>query len=129
VFFNPHSPTQLIEGSFPSLILLHISVQDFQGRRNLAMLPSCSSLVLVVTFFALLAFVRASTTNYNPTGAGCVDPKGFVSCYQTQLDTASKCSGTCNATDAAGTQARNMCLTGCDGQLHAVSGQFLGSLF
>ena len=74
-----------------------------------------------VTIFGFIAFPAAfaDTTNYNPTGEGCVDPKGFLTCYQTQINKASSCSGLCNSTDAAGTSALKQCELGCDGQWHA----------
>jgi len=61
----------------------------------------------------------ADTTNYNSTGQGCVDPKRFLACYQTQINKASSYSGLCNSTDATGTAALKQCELGCDGLWHA----------
>lgn len=53
--------------------------------------------------------------NFNPTGQGCVDPQGFLSCYQKQIDQVPACASLCNGANAAGSTGLQTCLVGCNG--------------
>lgn len=72
----------------------------------------------LLTFVGLLATattVLAGVQNYNPTGQGCVDPDGFLACYDKQMQLATGCAGACNSTNAAGSSGLQNCLVGCNG--------------
>ncbi|RDW87748.1 hypothetical protein BP5796_03442 [Coleophoma crateriformis] len=61
------------------------------------------------------SMVLAGVQNYNPTGQGCLDPDGFLSCYAKQVDLVTSCATGCTASNVAGSQALKTCLTGCNG--------------
>ncbi len=75
----------------------------------------------IVTIFALLScFIlvqlphsNADASNQNPTGEGCVDPQGYLSCYAAQVKQAAFCTETVNKTCDA--QQINNCIAGCYG--------------
>lgn len=69
----------------------------------------------LIGIFVLCTGVIADTRNYNPTGEGCVDPKGFLSCYQKNIDAAVGCTGQCNNTTPANSATRQNCYLGCNG--------------
>jgi hypothetical protein len=54
------------------------------------------------------------TTNWNPTGEGCVDTVGFLSCYTDQGTTANSCADACSASNKKGSAPYNTCVTACD---------------
>jgi hypothetical protein len=64
----------------------------------------------------LCSHVIADTRNWNPQGDGCVDPKGFLSCYQDNSDTAVGCVQLCNQTATVDTGNYDNCVLGCNGQ-------------
>ena len=53
------------------------------------------------------------TTNWNPSGEGCVDPTGFVSCYASQSSAASACTNTCASSNTKGSSQYNICTNQC----------------
>ncbi|KAE9375265.1 hypothetical protein N431DRAFT_369506 [Stipitochalara longipes BDJ] len=53
------------------------------------------------------------TTNWNPSGEGCVDPTGFVSCYATQSSSALSCTNTCASNNKKGSSEYNICVNEC----------------
>lgn len=61
------------------------------------------------------ASVLSDTRNWNPTGQGCVDTKGFLSCYDTQSSNAVSCVNFCDSSTVKGTEAYEDCLLGCNG--------------
>jgi hypothetical protein len=63
-------------------------------------MPSLKSLILLAT---LLTLILAVTENWNTTGAGCVDPDGYLSCSQN-----------CNFTATTDTQKYQQCVLRCD---------------
>ncbi|KAH6714288.1 hypothetical protein DL95DRAFT_368996 [Leptodontidium sp. 2 PMI_412] len=69
--------------------------------------------ILVIT--ALASVVAADARNWNPTGQGCVDTDGFLSCYQSRVDDAVGCVKACNSTTKAGTELNQNCILGCNG--------------
>ncbi|KAH8671937.1 hypothetical protein BGZ60DRAFT_527375 [Tricladium varicosporioides] len=69
----------------------------------------------LIGIFVLCTGVIADARNYNPTGEGCVDPKGFLSCYQKNIDAAVGCTGQCNNTTPANSATRQNCILGCNG--------------
>jgi hypothetical protein len=74
-------------------------------------------LISAILLVGLCSTVVADlTVNYNPTGAGCVDSKGFLSCYQAQIDKAVSCNKACNSTipDYNSNVYQN-CVLGCTG--------------
>ncbi|KAH8748570.1 hypothetical protein F5882DRAFT_470916 [Hyaloscypha sp. PMI_1271] len=54
------------------------------------------------------------TTNWNPTGEGCVDTVGFLSCYADQGITANSCADACSVSNKKGSAPYNTCVTACD---------------
>lgn len=61
------------------------------------------------------ALVLSDTRNWNPTGEGCVDSKGYLSCYDTQSNNAVDCIAFCDSNSVKGTGAYQDCLLGCNG--------------
>ncbi|KAE8441186.1 hypothetical protein EG329_005786 [Mollisiaceae sp. DMI_Dod_QoI] len=59
--------------------------------------------------------VICDTRNWNPTGEGCVDTKGFLSCYDTQSSNADSCVQFCDSNFVKGTGAYTDCILGCNG--------------
>jgi hypothetical protein len=55
------------------------------------------------------------TTNWNPNEDGCVDTKGFLSCYDTQVLTGVNCLDNCANDNQEGTTAYKTCVSGCTG--------------
>ncbi|PMD31554.1 hypothetical protein L207DRAFT_591505 [Hyaloscypha variabilis F] len=55
------------------------------------------------------------TTNWNPNGDGCVDTKGFLSCYDTQASTGVNCLDNCANDNQEGSTAYKTCVSGCTG--------------
>ncbi|PMD44879.1 hypothetical protein L207DRAFT_629426 [Hyaloscypha variabilis F] len=53
------------------------------------------------------------TTNWNPSGEGCVDPAGFVSCYATQSSSSLSCMTACANSNKKGTSQYNICVNEC----------------
>ncbi|KAG9245429.1 hypothetical protein BJ878DRAFT_548083 [Calycina marina] len=66
-------------------------------------------LLLVVTA------VFAGTENYNPTGEGCVDARGFLSCYAEAVTLTAGCVAGCKETSTIATDTHDLCLAGCNG--------------
>jgi len=90
------------------------------------MLLSRSRVALISALSLLISFVTADARNWNPNGDGCVDSKGFLSCYQEAVDNAVGCVGTCNTTTTSDTY--DDCLLGCGGyQLAANVGCWIES--
>ncbi|KAF8847563.1 hypothetical protein BDZ45DRAFT_320904 [Acephala macrosclerotiorum] len=75
---------------------------------------SKSSLAAFVLCFGP-ASVVCDTRNWNPTGQGCVDPKGFLSCYDNQSSNAVSCTAFCDSNTVKGTKAYTDCILGCNG--------------
>ena len=71
-------------------------------------------LIAIGAIIALSTSVLADTRNWNPQGDGCVDPKGFLSCYQKNIDAAVGCTKVCNSTATPPSLYSN-CIQGCDG--------------
>ncbi|KAH8589623.1 hypothetical protein B0O99DRAFT_692358 [Bisporella sp. PMI_857] len=69
----------------------------------------------VLLVCGLVSTVAADARNWNPTGAGCVDTDGFLSCYETQANNAVSCLKVCNSTTEAATQINQNCILGCNG--------------
>ncbi|CZR69644.1 uncharacterized protein PAC_19544 [Phialocephala subalpina] len=68
----------------------------------------------IVLCFAPVGVI-CDTRNWNPTGQGCVDPNGFLSCYATQSSNAVSCVGFCDSNTVKGTGAYTDCILGCNG--------------
>lgn len=64
---------------------------------------------------AFVTTVVADARNWNPTGEGCVDTQGFLSCYEAQTNNAVGCIKVCNSTTKAATQINQDCILGCNG--------------
>ena len=71
------------------------------------------TLGLLSSSFLLHTAVNADATNLNPTGAGCVDPEGYLACYAAQSKQAASCTDTINKTCDA--QQIGNCLSACAG--------------
>lgn len=54
------------------------------------------TLILAQGFLWSLAYGDAS--NLNPNGEGCVDPSGYLQCYQNNVDQLDSCMATINQT-------------------------------
>jgi hypothetical protein len=70
-----------------------------------------------VTFFAFYSTALGQTnftTNWNPTGEGCVDPTGFVSCYNDHSNTGVSCQTACANNNKKGTPEYNTCMDACE---------------
>lgn len=66
--------------------------------------------IFIVQLLALCSHVTADARNYNPTGEGCVDPDGFLSCYKSNEDQAVSCLSFCDTTPGT---IHNNCILGC----------------
>src|SRR5580658_5868507 len=74
------------------------------------------------TLFALFSTVLGQTnllqtnftTNWNPTGEGCVDATGFLSCYAAQGAKADSCASACSAGNTKGSAGYNTCMIACN---------------
>jgi hypothetical protein len=68
---------------------------------------------ILVDVLSALSLVNAATLNLDPTGQGCVDPQGFLDCYQAQANKGTTCvsaaDNTCSGTELA------ECVAGCAG--------------
>lgn len=72
-----------------------------------------------------VSLVSAFADNLNPKGTGCVDPSGYLQCYQDNIDAATKCVEDAKATCGASV---NTCLVACGNvQLAANLGCWLTS--
>jgi hypothetical protein len=54
------------------------------------------------------------TTNWNPTGEGCVDSTGFISCYNDHSNTGVSCQQACANNNKKGTAEYNTCMNACE---------------
>jgi hypothetical protein len=63
----------------------------------------------------LASTVLGDTRDWNPTGDGCVDSTGFLSCYETQSNNAVSCVQFCESNNVKGTQVYQDCILGCNG--------------
>lgn len=73
------------------------------------------SLLAAVILASAPTSVLCDTRNWNPTGQGCVDPKGFLSCYDTRSSNAVSCVSFCDSDTVKGTGAYEDCILGCGG--------------
>lgn len=81
-----------------------------------------SFLAIAITLFTLCSSVLGQTNlvpinftaNWNPTGDGCVDASGFLSCYTSQGSKAATCKAACAASDTKGSSAYNTCANLCE---------------
>ncbi|KAH7416638.1 hypothetical protein BKA64DRAFT_655640 [Cadophora sp. MPI-SDFR-AT-0126] len=69
----------------------------------------------IMLMLGLATIIVADARNWNPTGQGCVDTDGFLTCYQARIDDAVGCVKACNSTSKAGTQINQDCILGCNG--------------
>jgi hypothetical protein len=58
------------------------------------------------------AFGQNLTPNWDPSGEGCVDTKGFFYCYDNQGSKAASSLDLCNDNNQKGTQAYQNCVMG-----------------
>lgn len=72
-------------------------------------------LALLASSSVVLGASTNFTTNWNPNGDGCVDTKGFLSCYDTQASQGTTCVDNCANTNKEGTTAYQDCVNGCTG--------------
>ncbi|EHK96922.1 hypothetical protein M7I_7322 [Glarea lozoyensis 74030] len=73
-------------------------------------------LLALGTILTTFSTVVADSRNFNPTGAGCVDQSGFLSCYQTQASAAVDCENFCVTSTKKGSSAAESCSKGCGGK-------------
>jgi hypothetical protein len=85
--------------SFPSFLASLFSIMAFISQLLL---------VLALTYSTVLGASSSFTTNWNPNGDGCVDTKGFLSCYQTEATKGTNCLNSCASND-------QNCVDGCTG--------------
>ena len=75
---------------------------------------------LAIAAIALIALCSTAlgqtnfTTNWNPTGEGCVDTTGFLSCYDDQGAKGTSCTNACATSNKKGSSAYNTCVNGCE---------------
>lgn len=62
-----------------------------------------------------LTFAAPDADNLNPTGAGCVDPEGYLECYDTQYKQLTTCAEVANSTCSDTNAHLQTCMAGCDG--------------
>ncbi len=74
--------------------------------------PSSLGLLTALGFSSL---VHGDTRNWNPSGQGCVDPSGYLSCYKAQSDQAVSCVDFCTSSEPAGSEELTLCEAGCGG--------------
>lgn len=68
----------------------------------------------------LLAIRLANATlNLDPTGQGCVDPQGFLDCYEAQVNQAATCLATAQKTCTSSPTELAECVVGCAGYQRA----------
>lgn len=79
---------------------------------SLAMVSKC--LAATVALFVVARAQTNFTTDWNPLGEGCVDTKGFLSCYSDQSSKAASCTSTCAANNPKGSNQYNTCVDACD---------------
>jgi hypothetical protein len=72
-------------------------------------------LALLASSSVVLGASTNFTTNWNPNGYGCVDTKGFLSCYDTQASQGTTCVDNCANTNKEGTTAYQNCVNGVPG--------------
>lgn len=72
-------------------------------------------LVILVDLLSVLSLVHAVALNLNPSGQGCVDPNGFLECFQAQENQAATCLATAKKTCSSSDQELAECVAGCDG--------------
>jgi hypothetical protein len=74
------------------------------------------SLVIAIALVLLstTALGQALTGNWNPTGEGCVDTTGFLSCYNDQSSTATSCLDSCDNHNQKETRAYTNCVLSCN---------------
>lgn len=78
--------------------------------------------VIALAVIASASVVRAElnfTTNWNPTGEGCVDTDGFLSCYDDQAGKASSCTKGCESSNTKDSSEYNTCINNCERLLYA----------
>lgn len=68
---------------------------------------------ILVDVLSAVSLVNAVSLNLDPTGQGCVDPQGFLDCYQAQVNQATTCVATAKNTCSATKLAE--CVAGCAG--------------
>jgi hypothetical protein len=59
--------------------------------------------------------VIADPRNFNPSGEGCVDQSGFLSCYKSQAVAAVDCENFCVTSTKKGSEEAESCSRGCGG--------------
>ncbi len=92
------------------------------ATRSLVLLLSFNmwSKLLALTAATLFAFYSTAlgqtnfTTNWNPTGEGCVDSTGYVSCYNDRRNTGISCQTACASNNKKGTTEYNTCMDACE---------------
>jgi len=71
-------------------------------------------IVSLITFYSTaLGQTTNFTTNWNPTGEGCVDTTGFLSCYDNQGTKADSCMTACANNNKKGSSEYNTCVNLC----------------
>jgi hypothetical protein len=75
-------------------------------------LPS-SRIALLAVLLGLISIVYGDAHNFNPTGQGFIDPKGFVDCYQAQVVQVTACVEVVNKTCRGDQKTYKNCLQGC----------------
>jgi hypothetical protein len=94
----------------------------FSPSRSLVLVLSFNmwSKLLALTAATFFAFYSTAlgqtnfTTNWNPTGEGCVDTTGFISCYNDHTNTGVSCQETCANNNKKGTAEYNTCMNACE---------------
>jgi hypothetical protein len=74
-----------------------------------------SHLVFLWAIVGEFSYVIADFRNFNPTGEGCVDQSGFVSCYKAQAAAAVDCENFCTTSTTKGSDEAESCSQGCSG--------------
>jgi hypothetical protein len=76
----------------------------------------------------LWSLAYADASNLNPNGQGCVDPSGYLQCYQQNADQLTTCLDEAEKTCTGSTEALQNCELACgDVQLAANIGCWLTS--
>ena len=79
-----------------------------------------SGVIILFEYNSLFVGQISPSLNLNPDGIGCVDPKGFVSCYAAVSGTASSnCPNDCEKDYQQGTNPYKQCLTACNDNWYA----------
>ncbi len=101
-----------------SLLVDLLSPHTLKRCQSTVTMPTPSLHVFALAFLPSLITAAATnlTANYNPSGTGCVDPSGFLSCYSAQGTKAVSCVNFCDSTipDQSGITYQN-CVLGCEG--------------